>query len=120
MNEVFNNYYDQFHNFDHPETYTEYMEKATSSFTSNFVVRFGADKARIASDLSDQDLDALIHQTAPGKGDQDLPVTWMYAQSLSQPTDLVANTRGSEISGRSTRISKSSESWPTATNSQRA
>lgn len=84
MNEVFNNYHDQFHDFDDPETYNEYMEKATSRSTSNFVVRFGANKSRIATNLTEQDVDALIHQTAPGKGDQDLPVTWMYAQPPSQ------------------------------------
>lgn len=83
MNEVFNSYHELFQDFDDPATYKEYMDKATSRFTSNFVVRFGADKARIATNLSDQDVDALVHQTAPGKGDQDLPVTWMYAQSLS-------------------------------------
>lgn len=83
VNEVFNNYHDLFQDFDDPATYKEYMDKATSRFTSNFVVRFGADKARIATNLTDQDVDALVHQTAPGKGDQDLPVTWMYAQSLS-------------------------------------
>jgi hypothetical protein len=81
VNELFSNYHEQFHDFDDPVVYKEYMEKATSRFTSNFVVRFGPDKARIATDLSDKDVDALIHQTAPGKGDQELPVTWMYVQS---------------------------------------
>lgn len=83
MNEVFNNYHEQFHDFDDPATYRDYMEKATNRFTSNFVVRFGADKAKIAINLTHQDIDALVHQAAPGKGDQDLPVTWMYVPSLS-------------------------------------
>ncbi|KAH8788445.1 hypothetical protein F5883DRAFT_5394 [Diaporthe sp. PMI_573] len=89
VNEVFNNYHEQFHNFDDPETYKEYMEKATSRFTSNFVVRFGANKARIATNLTDQDIDALIHQTAPGKGDQDLPVTWINLWSVNKNVDVI-------------------------------
>lgn len=83
MNEVFNNYHEQFHDFDDKTTYKAFMEKATNRFTSNFVVRFGAERAKIATNLTAQDVDALVHQTAPGKGDPDLPVTWMYVQSLS-------------------------------------
>ncbi|KAL1865480.1 hypothetical protein Daus18300_007125 [Diaporthe australafricana] len=112
VNEVFNNYYDQFHDFDRPETYAEYMQKATSSFTSNFVVRFGADKARIATDLSDQDLDALIHQTAPGKGDQDLPVTWINLWSVNKNIPIIR-----KLAGRykfSTRLMYSILTWDNA------
>lgn len=120
MNEVFNNYNEQFHDFDDPETYKEYMEKATSRFAANFVVRFGDKKARIATNLTDQDVDALIHQTAPGKGDKDLPVTWMYVRSLFLSTRLVSDMRGSAIFGPSIRMSMSSRSLPAATSSQPA
>ncbi|KAJ0121764.1 hypothetical protein J7T55_008931 [Diaporthe amygdali] len=89
VNEVFNNYHDQFHDFDDPETYNEYMEKATSRSTSNFVVRFGANKSRIATNLTEQDVDALIHQTAPGKGDQDLPVTWINLWSVNSNVGII-------------------------------
>lgn len=120
MNEVFNNYHEQFHDFDDPEIYKEYMEKAISRFTSNFVVRFGPNKARIATNLTDQDVDALVHQTAPGKGDKDLPVTWMYVQSLFLATGIAADTRGSEIFGPSIRMSTSLGGLPAATSSQPA
>ncbi|KAK7739325.1 hypothetical protein SLS63_001668 [Diaporthe eres] len=89
VNEVFNNYHEQFHDFDDPATYKEFMEKATNRFTSNFVVRFGADKARIATNLTDQDVDALVHQAAPGKGDQDLPVTWINLWSVNNNVEVI-------------------------------
>lgn len=66
----------QFHNFDDPDTYDDYMKQATSKTTANFAVRFGVEKAEIAINLEEQDLGALLQVQAENKDDS-IVCTWM-------------------------------------------
>lgn len=77
INEVHAELNQQFHDFDDPEVYDKYLVDTMHRESANFAVRFGADKARIATDLKAQDVATLIELELPGREHEDLPVTWM-------------------------------------------
>lgn len=72
--------FSQFHNFDDPATYENYMTQATQKNTANFAVRFGVEKAEIAINLNEHDLGALLQVQAQASGkdkDEKMVCTWM-------------------------------------------
>lgn len=67
----------QFHDFDDRTVYDEYLLRAIDKGTNNFAVRFGAEKASIATDLGAQDVTALLDFKLSKREEEGLPVTWM-------------------------------------------
>ena len=64
---------DKFKNFDDPQNYKELKEKAVQEGTKNFVVQFGANKAQIAIDLNEKELEQFLG----GKKNKEMPIRWM-------------------------------------------
>jgi hypothetical protein len=62
-----------FRNFDDPAVYKECLELNLLAPTLNFVVEFGGDEARIAFDLSSEDVTKLLEEKPSAKR----PVRWM-------------------------------------------
>lgn len=67
----------RFQNFDDPEVYERYLVDTIHRKSANFAVRFGAEQARIATDLNAQDIATLIDLDLTHREHEDLPVTWM-------------------------------------------
>lgn len=77
INEVHQELNQQFQNFDDPEVYKKYLVDTIHSKSTNFAIRFGAEQARIATDLKAQDVATLIDLELAHREHEDLPVTWM-------------------------------------------
>lgn len=82
-NEIYSVLLDQFHKFNEADVYEDYMKRAMDEKASNFVVRIGFDDVRIATNLREQDLDALLNLRSVREHD-DFPVTWMQVQNLQR------------------------------------
>jgi hypothetical protein len=67
---------DQFHNFDEPDVYDDYMNRAMEKRTTNFVVRVELYDAHIATNLREQDIAALLTLRL-NEGFDTTAVTWM-------------------------------------------
>lgn len=77
MNEVHRELNQQFQNFDDREIYESYLVDTIHRKSANFAIRFGAEQARIATDLKAQDVATLIDLKLAHREQEDLPVTWM-------------------------------------------
>lgn len=64
---------DTFSDFDDAAVYKDAVERNLRDVTRNFVVEFGADKARIAFDFSTPGVSKLLD----AKRSEELPVRWM-------------------------------------------
>lgn len=64
---------DEFSNFDNADVCNESLERNLHDSTRNFVVEFGADKARIAFNVSTEGVSSLLDT----KRSPELPVRWM-------------------------------------------
>ena len=58
---------DKFRNFDDPAVYKESQERNLNAQTYNFVVEFGAEDARIAFNVSTDDVSVLLKEKITGK-----------------------------------------------------
>ena len=58
---------DKFRNFDDPAVYKESQERNLRDPTYNFVVEFGAEDARIAFNVSTDDVSVLLKEKITGK-----------------------------------------------------
>lgn len=75
-NEIYSELLDQFHKFNEADVYEDYIKRAEDEKTNNFVVRIGFDDARIATNLREQDVKALLDLRSLEEH-SNLPVTWM-------------------------------------------
>lgn len=75
--EVRSELYGHFHDFDNKDIYDKYLVETIDKNTANFAVRFGADKARIATNLKGQDVTTLLDFDLEKREEDNLPVTWM-------------------------------------------
>jgi hypothetical protein len=64
---------DPFRNFDEPAAFKDSQERNLRDLTRNFVVEFGADEARIAFDLSADEVRNLLKENLSSK----CSVRWM-------------------------------------------
>jgi hypothetical protein len=64
----------KFADFDDETIYGKSQARACLATTLNFAVEFGKEEARIAFDLSANDVQALLESSAP----QGRPVRWMW------------------------------------------
>jgi tRNA threonylcarbamoyladenosine modification (KEOPS) complex Pcc1 subunit len=64
---------DKFSDFDNADVCNKSLECNLRDSTRNFVVEFGADKARIAFDVSTEDVSSLLET----KRSPQLPVRWV-------------------------------------------
>jgi hypothetical protein len=64
---------DTFSDFDDAVVYREALDRNQRDVTRNFIVEFGADKARIAFDFSTPGVAELLKATRS----QEFPVRWM-------------------------------------------
>ena len=62
-----------FHDFDDPSVYENTVQKAFAASAMNFVIEFGADKAQIACDLSENQVAKLLDT----RQHADMPVRWI-------------------------------------------
>ncbi|KUI57243.1 hypothetical protein VP1G_04493 [Cytospora mali] len=88
--EIRSELYDRFHDFDDREVYDEYLVNTIDEKTANFAVRFGADHARIATNLREQDVAALLDLDLGKREEENLPVTWINIWSAAQNRDIVS------------------------------
>lgn len=99
---------DKFKNFDDPQNYKELKEKAVQEGTKNFVVQFGANKAQIAIDLNEKELEQFLD----GKKNKEMPIRWI---NLWDPS---AQQRCMETIGHhygfSTRLQATIATWGVA------
>jgi hypothetical protein len=63
----------EFSDFDNADVCSESLERNVHDSTRNFVVEFGADKARIAFNVSTEGVSSLLDT----KRSPELPVRWM-------------------------------------------
>lgn len=75
--EIHSGLYDQFYDFDDQAIYDDYLVESIEEKTANFSVCFGAAKARIATNLQEQDVETLLSLPLERREQEDLPVTWM-------------------------------------------
>ncbi|ROW11241.1 hypothetical protein VMCG_01402 [Cytospora schulzeri] len=89
INEIHADLNQQFQDFDDQEVYDKYLVDTIHRKSANFAVRFGAEKARIATDLKAQDIATLIELELGHKENEDLPVTWINIWSAAHNQDVV-------------------------------
>lgn len=73
LQELSSQLWSKFKDFDDEQNYTVLKEQAVQEKTKNFVVQFGADKAQIAIDLDDQQLQQFL----VSKKNKEMPIRWM-------------------------------------------
>ncbi|KUI66233.1 hypothetical protein VM1G_02043 [Cytospora mali] len=88
--EIRSEMYEMFRDFDDKKVYDEYLVNTIDEKTANFAVRFGADQARIATDLREQDVAALLDLDLGKREEENLPVTWINIWSAAQNRDIVS------------------------------
>ncbi|KAK7737421.1 hypothetical protein SLS53_006494 [Cytospora paraplurivora] len=88
--EIRSGLYDQFYDFDDQTNYAKYLVESMQEKTANFAVRFGAAKAKIATNLKEQDVETLLNLPLQRREQEDLPVTWINIWSAAQNGKIIS------------------------------
>ncbi|ROW18067.1 hypothetical protein VPNG_00310 [Cytospora leucostoma] len=88
--EIRSGIYDQFYDFDDQTNYEKYLAESIGEKTANFAVCFGAAKAKIATNLKEQDVETLLNLPLGRREQEDLPVTWINIWSAAQNGKMIS------------------------------
>ncbi|KAH8889516.1 hypothetical protein GQ53DRAFT_842826 [Thozetella sp. PMI_491] len=97
---------EKFSDFDDKAVYCKAKTEVFREDAKNFVVEFGANKCRIAWDLTAADFATLLEE----RGDPHCPIRWINIWNPSKQEDGVVEHIGLHY-GFSTRLRKSMRSW---------